>query len=303
MARGRRPSGERALTAAERQTRARALKRFNTSDLRFADDLDRDKPMAIAWDRQKLQGRLTVGGEYWAAVEWSQKHQCWCIEDVTGACLAHEDGIRGAAATEDAAVALAEAMIRDGRMPSPQEAWRHRQESRWQALPEAERERIRAAEAAAKAEVERKRRAREKRARQPAVQRREAEKKGREAAFLRAWDAERRTRSAEAAAAPLYEVLNDIFDFADPELWKSNSFAALRPRLVIHVEAVVARLESHLASRLRDVDTDRWGTYRTQDERQADRERAQEACRPLRDRLERARGILAALRGLAAAVA
>jgi hypothetical protein len=29
----------------------------------------------------------------------------------------------------------------------------------------------------------------------------------------------------------------------DPELWKSNSFSALRPRLTIHLSAVVAELE------------------------------------------------------------
>ena len=43
----------------------------------------------------------------------------------------------------------------------------------------------------------------------------------------------------DRAEPPLYETLSEVFDFADPELWKSNSFAALRPRLIIHVEAVV----------------------------------------------------------------
>jgi hypothetical protein len=50
-------------------------------------------------------------------------------------------------------------------------------------------------------------------------------------------------RQHEDAEQPLYEMLNEVFDFADPELWKSNSFAALRPRLIIHLEAVVAELE------------------------------------------------------------
>jgi hypothetical protein len=47
----------------------------------------------------------------------------------------------------------------------------------------------------------------------------------------------------EEGAAPLA----DVFDFADLELWKSNSFAALRPRLTLHVRAVIAELEYRLA--------------------------------------------------------
>jgi hypothetical protein len=47
--------------------------------------------------------------------------------------------------------------------------------------------------------------------------------------------AELKTRWREDGEQPLYEMLNDVFDFTDPELWKSNSFAALRPRLVIHL--------------------------------------------------------------------
>ena len=57
------------------------------------------------------------------------------------------------------------------------------------------------------------------------------------------WEA----RAEDEAAPPLYEALADAFDFADAELWKSNSFAALRPRLVIHLRAVVAKLASDLA--------------------------------------------------------
>lgn len=36
--------------------------------------------------------------------------------------------------------------------------------------------------------------------------------------------------------------MSEVFDFADPELWKSNSFAALRPRLITHLEMAVAQL-------------------------------------------------------------
>jgi hypothetical protein len=37
--------------------------------------------------------------------------------------------------------------------------------------------------------------------------------------------------------------MHDISDFADPDLWRSNSFAVLRPRLIVHLRAVVAKLE------------------------------------------------------------
>lgn len=218
------------MTAAERQRRRRSTEKVK-----------RLRPPKITWSTDGNIGRVYIGDEYWAAVEWSEKQQCWCIEDAEGRWLSHRSHVHGKAAAKDEAVALAFDMIRDGRLPSPARAREFR--------------------------IERLERQRQRRNQQPAVQRREAEKKQREAAFYRASYAKQRTQSAEAAVAPLYEVLNEVFDFADPELWKSNSFAALRPRLVIHVEAAVARLESNLASRIRDVDRDRWGTYRTKDER------------------------------------
>ncbi len=41
----------------------------------------RQKPIRIAWTADKLIGRLTIDGELWASVEWSEKRQRWCIED------------------------------------------------------------------------------------------------------------------------------------------------------------------------------------------------------------------------------
>jgi hypothetical protein len=55
-------------------------------------------------------------------VEWSEKRKQWCIEDCEGRCLAHAASIRGQAASKEAAVSVTEAMIRDGRMPTLQEA-------------------------------------------------------------------------------------------------------------------------------------------------------------------------------------
>ena len=65
-------------------------------------------------------------------------------------------------------------------------------------------------------------------------------------AHMKAWRAE----EEEDNAPPLYEALADAFDFADPELWKSNSFTALRPRLTLHVRHVIARLEYELISEI-----------------------------------------------------
>jgi hypothetical protein len=146
------------------------------------------------------------------SVEWSEKRQQWCIEDVEGRCLAHRASIHGMTASKGEAVALAEAMIRDGRMPSPKEARAQAQERR---------------------RVER-----EKRAKPSEIRRREARAAER-AAWGRLWEAQ----SAEKKAQPLYELFDEAFDLADPEIWKSNSFAAFRPRLIIHVKAAIAALE------------------------------------------------------------
>jgi hypothetical protein len=104
-------------------------------------------------------------------------------------------------------------MIRDGRMPSPEKA---------------------RAEAADRRRVER-----EKRAARPSEQKRRAEREAEIAASRRRWKARRR----EEEAQPLHELLADSFDLANPELSKSNTFASLKPRLIIHLEAVIAELE------------------------------------------------------------
>jgi len=74
--------------------------------------------------------QLTVGGELWAAVEWSPKRQTWCIEDSAGHCLAHCDHIHGDHIDQPTALALAKAMIRDGRMPTPEGANQQLQQER-----------------------------------------------------------------------------------------------------------------------------------------------------------------------------
>lgn len=201
--------------------------------------------LAIAWQVGGLIGRLTLDGEHWASVEWSEKRQRWCVEDVEGQCLKHVASIRGQAASKAEAVALAEAMVRDGRMPSPAQARVEHQERQRAKL--AKKRAALAAEMTARDgrtptprevldEVAARRRAEEQKRREE----REAETERMRLASEIEWD--------ERSAQPLYETLDEAFNLADPDLWKSNSFAALKPRLVLHVEAAIATLHHHVAS-------------------------------------------------------
>jgi len=88
------------------------------------NDPRRSRPIDIKWLKGGLIGQLSINGHLWGAIEWSGKRNAWCIEDACGRCLAHEPSICGQAAARDAAMRLARAMVRDGRMPSPEEARR-----------------------------------------------------------------------------------------------------------------------------------------------------------------------------------
>jgi hypothetical protein len=85
-------------------------------------DPRRNRPIEISWSGDKLYGRLFIDAVRWAYVEWSEKRQEWCIEDNQGRCLRHAADLRGTADTSQGAVDLATAMIRDGRMSTPEEA-------------------------------------------------------------------------------------------------------------------------------------------------------------------------------------
>jgi hypothetical protein len=65
---------------------------------------------------------LTINRELWACVEWSPSRKAWCVQDASGRCLAHCDAIHGENVDASTAVALAKRMIRDGRMPCPEDA-------------------------------------------------------------------------------------------------------------------------------------------------------------------------------------
>jgi hypothetical protein len=86
---------------------------------------------------------------------------------------------------------------------------------------------------------------REKRAKRPSEIRR-AQEREEYGHLLDAWS---HTGFDERKATPFYEIFAEAFDLADPDLWKSNSFAMVRPRLLIEVRAAIAKLEVDLHHR------------------------------------------------------
>jgi hypothetical protein len=57
-------------------------------DLRVGtDDPRRQLPITITWSGDGAIGRISINAEYWAAVEWSERRQAWCIEDAEGRSL------------------------------------------------------------------------------------------------------------------------------------------------------------------------------------------------------------------------
>jgi hypothetical protein len=183
-----------------------------------SNDPRRQGPLAINWIRGGSIGQFFIDGKLWGAVEWSDKRKAWCIEDAEGRCLSHHSHIHAQDADKAGAVALAEAMIRDGRMPTP--------------------------EAATKARNDRLAHNRERRAKQPAEIKRRAAREESSRLWRAQWDAEREEQITEDND-PLWSVIADVIDFTDPEIWKSNAFARLRDRLIPHVEWAIAQLENN----------------------------------------------------------
>jgi hypothetical protein len=241
----------------------------------MSDDERRQLPVEINWLPDGSAGRLYIRGEYWGAIEWSEPRQAWCIEDAQGKCLAHAASIRGQAASKETAIALAREMIHDGRMPDPQQAFvEHRQRQREQ---------------------------REKRAQQPAqIAKRQARglARKRESELM---DAAYKAEFADERAPPIVEELGEAFDFTDPDLWKSNSWAMIRPRLALHQRAVVARLEYKLCSEIERTGTQPFAMYASKEERRTAMERRRSAgereISRLQARLDKAREVLSALEG------
>lgn len=172
------------------------------------DDLRRQQPVTIEWQSQG-RAELLISGQLWSEVEWSEKRQAWCIQDAEGRCLRHVASIHATTPDKEAATAIAEAMIRDGRMPSPEAARQAREER-------LKRERERPSEIARR-------------------QAREKENQLRGEYF--------KLEFGTKAEPPYWELLADVFDLADPELWKRNSFARLRDRLILSLRGEIAKIE------------------------------------------------------------
>ena len=58
----------------------------------------------------------------WSEVEWSRSRRAWCIQDAAGRCLTHVEHILEQDRDVQTAIRLAKRMIRDGRMPTPEDA-------------------------------------------------------------------------------------------------------------------------------------------------------------------------------------
>jgi hypothetical protein len=46
---------------------------------------------------------------------------------------------------------------------------------------------------------------------------------------------------------PFFEILAETVDFSDANLWRSNSFAAMRPRLIVEVKRAIVALEYEIS--------------------------------------------------------
>jgi hypothetical protein len=184
-------------------------------------DPRRQRPSSVIWKTDKCAD-LLIDGQLWSEVEWSEKRQAWCIQDNEGQCLRHIASIRATAKEKQEAIALAEAMIRDGRMPTPEEAKRTGDECR--------------------------QRERERREKRPSeIARREAREK--EDRLFSEYC--RLEFTEEKQATPYWELLANVFDLADPDLWKRNSFAPLRDRLILSLKTEIASIEYHRLADLR----------------------------------------------------
>jgi hypothetical protein len=92
-------------------------------------DPRRQLPIVVRRENEHLY-RLMVASMLWASVEWSGSRGAWCVEDSRNRCLAHVEGILGDRGSLNAAIRLAKEMIRDGRMPTPEEVKRQMEEGR-----------------------------------------------------------------------------------------------------------------------------------------------------------------------------
>jgi hypothetical protein len=71
---------------------------------------------------------LFIDGEMWAEIDYAPHKKMWCIQDCCGECLTHIEHMHAEVPNEGSrrdatkAIEKAKEMIRDGSMPSPEEA-------------------------------------------------------------------------------------------------------------------------------------------------------------------------------------
>jgi hypothetical protein len=165
---------------------------------------------------------LRIGKELWVEIEYSPERLAWCIQDSQGQCLRHQESIRGTAEDLEVAIDVGRSMIRDGSMPAPEEAeYEHKQ--------------------------------RQKARRKANSAKREATPLGQERKALRdeqsaIWNEEYElgVNRPYESRLPLLESFFDALDFGDPDLWKSNSLAIFREKLVAEVVGEMLRLRKDL---------------------------------------------------------
>ena len=92
------------------------------------NDPRRHRVIEVRFRNSRSTYRLTIDGQLWSEVEWSASRRAWCIQDAAGHCLSHVEHIHAEDVDAEAAVRLAKRMIRDGRMPTPEEAARQLRE-------------------------------------------------------------------------------------------------------------------------------------------------------------------------------
>lgn len=97
--------------------------------------LDPRRSMPIDVQKGSSRAYLYINGTLWVEIDWSQERQAFCIQDCFGYCLSHVAHIvstipygggpltaSGLVDGMNNAIKVAEQMIRDGRMRTPEEA-------------------------------------------------------------------------------------------------------------------------------------------------------------------------------------
>lgn len=106
------------------------IRRAEAMSTDVAASIDPRRAKEILYQKGDIKNYLLIDGTMWAEVQWSPQRSAWCIQDCMGYCLEHIEHFHvqvdgdpnNRLASRQQALDLAEQMIRDGRMPSPEKA-------------------------------------------------------------------------------------------------------------------------------------------------------------------------------------